>query len=182
MYGAARTLHEAISRQGAKCVFYLTWAREDIPQMQEGAEPETSPDYAKAMFAQIGVTITKPGEFTAMCRRNHDGLAGGLNGAYFGIAGELNAAVAPVGIAWQKARAANPELQLYQNDKSHPTPAGSYLAACVFYATLFDKSPVGLPGELRDGFTVLIRLAPADARTLQEIAWQTVRERKRAPP
>jgi nitrate/nitrite transporter NarK len=28
-------------------------------------------------------------------------------------------------------------------DGSHPTAAGSYLAACVFFATLFDQRPVG---------------------------------------
>ena len=27
----------------------------------------------------------------------------------------------------------------------HPTPAGSYLAACVLFKTIFERSPVGLP-------------------------------------
>jgi hypothetical protein len=179
MFKAARFLHEAISKQGAKCLFYLTWAREDIPQMQEGADPETSPEYAKAMFAQIGFPNAKPDELRTLCLGRREGLMGGLNGAYYGVADELGDAVAPVGVAWKKSRTAEPGLVLYQADKSHPTPAGSYLAACVFYATIFDKSPVGLPGELRDGFTVLIRLSPEDAGKLQEIAWQTVQEQKR---
>ena len=50
MHKYARILHEEISKQGAKTVFYLTWARQDIPQMQDGADPATSPDYARAMF------------------------------------------------------------------------------------------------------------------------------------
>ena len=79
-----------------------------------------------------------------------------------------------------KCRKANadPKLVLHQPDKSHPSPKGSYLAACVFYATLFDKSPVGLPAELRRGNRVLVQIAPDEAAALQKIAWQTVREMK----
>jgi hypothetical protein len=91
----------------------------------------------------------------------------------------MNAVVAPVGMAWKKALAADPKLVLHQADKSHPNPKGSYLAACVFYATLLDKSPVGLPGELRKGNRVLVRVTPDEAATLQEIAWQTVQEAKK---
>ena len=81
-------------------------------------------------------------------------------------------------MAWKKALAADPNLVLHQPDKSHPNPKGSYLAACVFYATLFDKSPVGLPGELKKGNRVLVRVAPDEAVALQKIAWQTVQEMK----
>ena len=31
-----------------------------------------------------------------------------------------------------------------QDDGSHPTVSGTYLAACVFYATIFRQSPEGL--------------------------------------
>ena len=117
--------------------------------------------------------------FDDWCKQHKSSLTGGLNGAYFDIARELHALVAPVGIAWKKALAANPNLILHQSDKSHPNPTGSYLAACVFYGTLFDKSPVGLPGELKKGALVLVRVAPDEAKRLQEVAWQTVREAKR---
>ena len=36
MYKYARILNEEILKQGAKTVFYLTWARQNIPQMQDG--------------------------------------------------------------------------------------------------------------------------------------------------
>ena len=45
MHKYARILQEEISKQGAKTVLYLTWARQDIPQMQDGADPATSPGY-----------------------------------------------------------------------------------------------------------------------------------------
>jgi hypothetical protein len=82
-------------------------------------------------------------------------------------------------MAWKKALAADPHLVLHQSDQSHPHPTGSYLAACVFYATLFDKSPVGLPGELKKWPWVLARVAPDQAKQLQEIAWQAVQEVQR---
>jgi hypothetical protein len=63
---------------------------------------------------------------------------------YLAIAQELNVTLAPVGTAWYIAQkdAATPEL--WQEDGSHPTLAGTYLAANVFYATIFLQSPVGL--------------------------------------
>ena len=124
------------------------------------------------------IGLNKATDFEAWCKQHKAGLVGGLNGAYFDIANELKATVAPVGMAWKKALAADPSLVLHQPDKSHPNPTGSYLAACVFYATLFDKSPVGLPGELKKGNRVLVRVAPDEAAALQKIAWQTVQEMK----
>ena len=50
------------------------------------------------------------------------------------------------------------------------TMAGSYLAACTTYATLFKKSPVGLPYNAG--------LDPAIARHLQTVAWETVQAYK----
>jgi hypothetical protein len=33
---------------------------------------------------------------------------------------------------------------LWQDDGSHPTTKGTYMAACVFYASIFHQSPIGL--------------------------------------
>src|SRR5881275_3253107 len=37
---------------------------------------------------------------------------------------------------------------LHDKDQSHPTLAGSYLAACVFLKTLFGQSPAGIASSL----------------------------------
>jgi hypothetical protein len=37
MHEYARILDAEVKRQGAKTVFYLTWARQHIPDMQEGS-------------------------------------------------------------------------------------------------------------------------------------------------
>jgi hypothetical protein len=60
------------------------------------------------------------------------------------VAGNANdALVIPAGLAFAKAIARRPGLELYQPDKRHPTLAGTYLAACTTYAAIRKKSPVG---------------------------------------
>ncbi len=67
-----------------------------------------------------------------------------LTKAYLVIANALGIPVAPVGEAWKAVRGADPSLSLWQGDGSHPTLEGTYLAACVFYETLYRESPEGL--------------------------------------
>jgi hypothetical protein len=63
---------------------------------------------------------------------------------YRSLGAALGVAVAPAGEAWQTVLRANPTIVLWQADGSHPSPAGTYLAACVLYARIFDASPVGV--------------------------------------
>ena len=63
---------------------------------------------------------------------------------YRSLGAALGVAVAPAGEAWQTVLRANPTIVLWQADGSHPSPAGTYLAACVLYAHIFDASPVGI--------------------------------------
>jgi hypothetical protein len=85
--------------------------------------------------------------------------------AYNTIGEELGAIVVPVGLAWQKFLAKHDKPVLYDRDQSHPTLAGSYLAACVFLAALLKANPLGIesgPAGL-DG---------EDRMALQRAAWQ----------
>lgn len=66
-----------------------------------------------------------------------------LRDAYLRIADSANAAVSPVGVAWKYIRDNHPGINLYQQDGSHPSLEGSYLAACVFYTALFHQSSFG---------------------------------------
>jgi len=74
----------------------------------------------------------------------------------------------PAGLAFAKAIAKRPELELYQPDKRHPTLAGTYLAACTTYATLRKKSPVGIKYDAGLGAEL--------ATFLQTVADETVKE------
>jgi hypothetical protein len=81
-----------------------------------------------------------------------------------------NAKVIPAGLAFARAIAQRPQLELYQPDKRHPTLEGTYLAACTTYATLHGKSP--------EGNRYTAGLAPELAAFLQSVAWQTVQAYK----
>ena len=60
-----------------------------------------------------------------------------LDTAVAAIATEIDARVAPVGRAWEVVLASHPEVELYDRDGSHPTAAGSFLAACALALTMF---------------------------------------------
>jgi hypothetical protein len=101
----------------------------------------------------------------------YDDLARACNAAR-GAAGGVT--VVPVGQAWQRALAADRPPALHVADGSHPTPAGTYLAACTFYSVILGASPVGLPGEPGG-------LDEATARPLQQAAWEAVEARAAVP-
>lgn len=96
--------------------------------------------------------------------------------AYAQITRELDAALAPVGRAWENCLKADPGFRLYHADDRHANPSGSYLSACVFYSVFFRVSPEGLPGSLYANDRLLVALTDDQARFLQQIAYQTVTE------
>lgn len=89
-----------------------------------------------------------------------------LADAYTAAAKANGMKVIPAGLAFARAIAAKPDLELYVADKRHPSLAGTYLAAATTYAALWGKSPVGL------SYTAGL---PADVvQVLQKAAWDTV--------
>jgi hypothetical protein len=88
-----------------------------------------------------------------------------ITDAYTSIGRELNATVIPAGLAWQRILSEHPEITLHDKDQSHPTLAGSYLAACTFFATLYDESPEGLPApkSLESSLAPILQRAARDA-------------------
>jgi len=74
----------------------------------------------------------------------YEGMQGRLKSSYVQMAVDNETTVAPAGMAFWESRLQDPNLDLYNADESHPSYAGSYLSACVFYATFFRKSPAGL--------------------------------------
>jgi hypothetical protein len=66
-----------------------------------------------------------------------------LADAYGQTAAELGAGLAPVGLAWEKARSLADELNLYHIDDRHANPTGAYLTACVFYTFFLTPVPKG---------------------------------------
>lgn len=96
-------------------IFYMTWGRKN-------GDASNCPSYPP------------------LC--TYAGMQARLRSSYLLMAQQNNASVSPVGAVWRETRSAN-AMELYTSDESHPSLAGSYLAACTFYASIFHKSPVG---------------------------------------
>ena len=133
-------------------------------------------EYASKLDGEIKLSGARTILYLTWARKHIPEMQEGLTDAYFSLARKLDARVAPVGIAWQKALRANPALKLHKRDNSHPTLLGSYLAACVFYAMFFQTSPVGLTGTIVDGSNEILTLLENKASFLQSMAWETVQE------
>jgi hypothetical protein len=131
------------------------------------SQPERTVEYARRLQDEIKPTGAKTILYLTWARQAKPETQTQLNNVYRKAAQETGALISPVGMAWAAALKDDPTLVLYNADGSHPSPAGTYLAACVFYAVLYQQSPEGLP-PLDSG------LRPAQAKKLQAIAWRTV--------
>ncbi len=120
-------------------VFYMTWGREN-------GDAQSCVNYP------------------FMC--TYESMQQALRDNYVSIAVENDAYTAPVGVAWKHVRDDQPAIDLYEPDGSHPTAAGTYLAACVFYCTLFQQPC--------SGASYYSTLTAATATILQDIASATV--------
>lgn len=98
----------------AKTVLYMTWGRK---------------------FGDASNCATWPPVCT------YEGMDKLLHERYRIMADTLKANLSPVGALWRYLRNQNPSLELYDADQSHPSPEGSYAAACCFYAVLYQKDP-----------------------------------------
>jgi hypothetical protein len=109
--------------------------------------------------------------YLTWARQHAPGTQQVIADAYNAIGKELAAIVVPVGLAWRDYLSRHDKPLLYDRDQSHPTLAGSYLAACVFLAALLKENPIGIesgPDELDRS----VRLV------LQRAAWKQVGPRK----
>ena len=131
---AAIALDKIIDQSGAQTVFYQTWGRRDGDKQNF----KMFPDYASMQKA--------------------------LSTNYASAARVCHATLAPVGETWSAVRQKDPKLgvALYHKDGSHPSSKGAYLAACVFYATIFQEDPRKL--------TFTNGLPELEAKLIQELA------------
>ena len=80
-----------------------------------------------------------------------------------------NALVIPVGIAFENAYKIKPNIKLHKSfDGSHPSMLGTYLASCVVFASITQKTPKGLH------YNYFNKISDADKNFLQDIAHMTV--------
>ncbi len=118
-------------------VFFMTWGRRDGDQSNCAGYPP-------------------------LC--TFEGMNARLRQSYLEMGADNDATVAPCGAAWHQMSLNNNTFWsgLYSGDGSHPSAWGTYLNACVFYATIFRKSPVGIP--------FYSNIGQQDAEDLQQLA------------
>jgi hypothetical protein len=97
----------------------------------------------------------------------YEGMQQRLRESYLEMSDDNDATCSPVGVAWRTFRNQFPAIELYNPDESHPSVNGTYLAACVFYSTLYQKACSGAA-------YVFAGVAAADATNMQNIAGSTV--------
>tara|TARA_R110002049_G_scaffold216255_1_gene387781 strand:+ start:699 stop:1958 length:1260 start_codon:yes stop_codon:yes gene_type:complete len=98
----------------SETVFYMTWGRKNGD-------------------------ASNCGFFPPLC--TYQGMDSLLNLRYRYMADTNEAIVSPVGAVWNYIRTTYPNIELYTADESHPSLAGSYAAACTFYASILRKDP-----------------------------------------
>jgi hypothetical protein len=143
--------------------------------------------YAEKWAAAVHAKGAMPVFFLTWAGRDAPEDQPALSYAYSRAAKETRSLLVPVGIAWEAVRREHPEIGLfYEGHGSHPSPAGSYLAACVFYAAIFHQNPLGLPPKVTgipvnldtekpetEKSATLVDLNAKDADVLQTEAWKT---------
>ncbi len=112
----ARALDSLIKANNncTKTVFYMTWGRKN-------GDAQNCPTWPP------------------VC--TYTGMDSLLALRYRKMADDNKALLSPVGAVWKYLRANSPSIELYNADESHPSLAGSYAAACSFYALILKKDP-----------------------------------------
>jgi hypothetical protein len=114
----------------------------------------------------IKTSGAKTALYLTWARQNAPETQAAITTAYRTIGEELGATIVPVGIAWETLLRQHSQPVLHDADLSHPSLAGSYLAACVFYVTLF--------GEVPPGIQDLKGLTSDDAALINQTAWSII--------
>lgn len=146
-YAAILDSMVAASDSCARSVFYMTWGR------------------------KLGDAGNCP-VYPPVC--TYAGMQQRLRDSYLQMAQTHAAIVAPAGVAWQEAMLRDSTLELYISDQSHPNFAGTYLTACVMYASIFQQDPSLLSwnGSLSANTASFLRTVAKDVVLDSADQWQ----------
>ena len=154
-------------------------------------QPPVTLKYAALLAGAAAKTGAKPVFYLTWAYRDKPEMQAGLTKTYMRAGKDANCLVAPAGVAWEGVRKKYPRIPLHAKDGKHPSVQGSYLTACVMYATILRRDPMGLPGRLRIDKqvrpNVIMRRQPCSlttvqVRPLQQVAWKVVEELRSYKP
>ncbi len=133
--------------------------------------PDLSPifiEYGKRHIASVRKHGAVPALFMSWAYQDKPEMTAALAEAYTRAGNDNDTLVIPAGLAFARAIAERPGVNLYIKDKRHPTLSGTILAAATTYATLYGRSPLGLVYETG--------ISADEIKFLQTIAWATVQD------
>ena len=134
-YDAVRTISAKAQAINAKPILYSTWGRRS-----------DSKD-----LKSMGLT--------------NESMTWRLAAGYSAIGEELNIPVGHVGLAFYEVSTGNSGIALYDDDATHPSYAGSYLAAMTLFSKMtgIDPTTVDFVGELTEAEAAVLKQAAKNA-------------------
>lgn len=152
----------------------------DLVVLQQGPSslPESRVllrDYVNRFAAPIRAVGARPALYSVWPSRARQGDFTRAIESYSIAATDVDGLFFPVATAWLAAWRRDSSLVLYELDGLHPSVLGSYLAALVMYGVISEKTPIGLPAQirLRDGRS--FTLPASTAATLQAAADEAIK-------
>ncbi|MBD9414639.1 SGNH/GDSL hydrolase family protein [Pseudomonas sp. PDM16] len=131
-------------------------------------DPDLTREYVRHVAAAARKAGAQPILYLTWARKAKPAMQDQLDSVYTELANETHALLAPVGQAWKRALAVSPQPNLFIEDGSHPSYAGSYLAASVFYSLIYGVQP---PAPSAEQLVKLDHTKPGD---LQGYAWSSI--------
>jgi|GEM_PF-5595324 len=146
----ARRFYQLADAAGTQVYLYAYW-----PWQSQTLSTQTA---INAAFEQVRSTISQSGSKPALIIPSGQALKAVIEAS--GTTGVL----APY------------NRSSYYLDERHPSALGGYVSALTHYATIYKKSPVGLPATTfsPDASSSVVNIPPAVATKIQQIVWNTV--------
>jgi len=139
---------------------------------EQSTRPISNPDLFLQYATKLDYLIKKDSALTILymtwAPKDSPADINQLASAYISVGSKLKSNVVPVGKVWEYTVNTYPQLNLYFSDNKHPALTGTFLIACAFYKSLFNKNPVEnsyVPDGLTTGNVITIRKAVNDYLT-----------------
>ena len=140
--------------KGLKTRQLITQSQWDVVVIQNHSlssidTPEEFLSYGQKFTDLIRESGARPMLYETWARAYNPLMQEKISAGYSNLGKVSTTEVAPVGQVWAQVRSLRPDLELFHDDGSHPSTAGTYLTACVFYAMLTGESPIGLADRIK---------------------------------